>query len=131
MDVFVKTIAGAFITVVLSLSISKHGKDISLLLTVAVCCMIVTAAFTYLDPVIDFFDKLQSVGNLDSGMITILFKAVGMGMLSEVAGLICEDAGHAALGKSIKLLASAVIVWMSLPILTSLLDLVESILMTV
>ena len=131
MEVFVKTIAGALITVILSLSISKHGKDISLLLTVAVCCMIVTAAFAYLDPVIDFFDKLQTVGKLDSGMITILFKAVGMGMLSEVAGLICEDAGHAALGKSVKLLASAVIVWMSLPILTSLLDLVENILTTV
>ena len=131
MEVFLKTIAGAFITVVLSLSISKHGKDISLLLTVVVCCMIITAAFAYLDPVIEFFDKLQSVGKLDSGLITILFKAVGIGMLSEVASLICEDAGQAALGKSIKLLASAVIVWMSLPILTSLLDLIESILTTV
>lgn len=131
MEIFIKTIAGALIAVILSISISKHGKDISLLLTVAVCCMIMTVAFFYLEPVVQFFDKLQTIGKLDAGMITTLFKAVGMGMLSEVAGLICEDAGQAALGKSIKLLASAVILWMSLPILTSLLDLIENILMTI
>lgn len=131
MELFIKTVAGALITVVLSIAIAKNGRDISLLLTVTVCCMIVSAAFAYLSPVIDFFDKLQSIGRLDSGMITVLLKAVGIGMLSEIAGLICDDAGQAAMGKSIKILASAVIIWISLPILSRLLDLVESILTTV
>lgn len=128
MDVFLKTISGVLIAIVLGLILARQGKDISVLLTIAVCCMVVTAAVTYLNPVVVFFDKLESIGQLDSGMLTILLKAVGIGLLSEITSLICADAGNAALGKTLQIFASAVILWISIPLLTSLLDLVEEIL---
>ena len=128
MDVFIKVAAGVLIAVVLGLTLAKQGKDISVLLTLAVCCMVVTAAVTYLTPVVDFFERLQSIGQLDSGMVTILLKAVGIGLLAEVTGLVCTDAGNAALGKALQIFAAAVILWMSIPLLTGLLDLVEEIL---
>lgn len=128
MDVFLKTAAGILITIVLGLTLAKQGKDVSVLLTIVVCCMVVTAAITYLRPVVDFFERLESIGQLDSGMLTILLKAVGIGLLAEVTGLICADAGNAALGKTLQIFAAAVILWMSIPLLTSLIDLVEEIL---
>lgn len=128
MDGFIKAIAGVLIAIVLGLVLSKQGKDISALLTIAVCCMVITAAVTYLRPVVDFFEKLESIGQLDSGMLTILLKAVGIGLLAEVTSLICADAGNAALGKTLQIFASAVILWISIPLLTSLINLVEEIL---
>lgn len=116
------------ITVVLGLALAKQGKDISLLLTIAVCAMVVAAAATYLEPVIDFFQRLEDVGKLDGGMLQTLVKIVGIGLLAEITGLICTDAGNASLGKSIQILASAVILWMSIPLLTALLELLEEIL---
>ena len=128
MDVFIKAAGGVLIALVLHLILAKQGKDISLLLTVAVCCMVAGAAVTYLDPVIVFFEKLQALGQIDTEMLTIILRAVGIGLLSEITCLICADVGNAALGKTLQLLASAVILWMSVPLFNSLITLVEEVL---
>ena len=128
MDMFVKVAAAVLITIVLGLTLASRGKDISVLLTIAVCCMVTAAAVTYLSPVVDFFDRLQSIGQLDPEMLAILLKAVGIGLLSEITCLVCADAGNAALGKTLQIFAAAVILWISIPLLTGLIDLVEEIL---
>ena len=109
METYLKATACVLVAVVLCLTLSKHTKEMSLLLVMTVCCMVVIAAITYLTPVISFLEKLQTVGNLDADLLRILFKAVGIGLTAEITSLICEDAGNSALGKGLKLLASAVI----------------------
>ena len=128
MDIFIKSTAGVLITIVLILALSKQGKDISLLLTIAVCCMLVSTAIIYLNPVTDFLDRLQSIGQLDPETLTILMKAVGIGLLAEITGLICTDAGNASLGKALQLLATATVLWMSIPLLNELIELIDKIL---
>lgn len=128
MELFIKAVAVVLVTVVLALALHKQGKDFSLLLTIIVCCMVTTAALTYLDPVVSFFKQLQTQAQLDSEMLKILMKAVGIGLLAEIASLICSDAGNAALGKTIQVLASAVALWVSLPLLNGLMELVGQIL---
>ena len=131
MSVFLKATACVLVAAVLCLTLSKQTKDLSALLAMATCCIVVIAALTYLEPVIRFFEKLQTIGNLDSDMLRVLFKAVGMGFLAEITALICSDAGNAALGKALKLLASAVILWISIPLFTDLIELVEEILVII
>lgn len=128
MDIFIKAAAGILVTVVLGLTLAKQGKDISVLLVIAVCCMVFAAAFHYFEDVVDFLEKLEDVGQLNSQMLTILLKAVGIGILAEIIGLICTDAGNAALGKVLQILASAVILWLSIPLFTELIGLAENIL---
>jgi len=127
-DIFIKAAAGIFIAVILGLTLAKQGKDISLLLTVLVCCMVVTAAVTYLQPVIAFLERLRTLGNLEQDMCQILLKAVGIGLIAELMTLICNDAGNTSLGKTLQILATAVIVWLSIPMLDALLELIDGIL---
>ena len=54
-----------------------------------------------------------------------------MGLLAEVTELICIDSGNTALGKGLKILATAVILWMSVPLLSGLISLIEEILVSV
>jgi len=128
MDIFIKAAAGVLVAVVLILTLSKQGKDISLLLTIAVCCMVMLAAVTYIKPVADFLERLQMIGNLDGDIFKILLKAVGIGLLAEFTGLICTDAGNASLGKATQLMATAAILWISIPLLERLLELIDNIL---
>lgn len=128
MDTYVKALAGVLITLVLYLILSKQNKDMSVMLTVMVCCMVTLITMQYLEPVISFMDKLETIGQLNSETISVLLKAVGIALLAEITCLICSDAGNAALGKSLQLLASGVILWLSLPLFTSLVELVEEIL---
>lgn len=116
------------LTVILGLTLGSQRKETGVVLTIFACCLVATAALSYLTPVVDFVQQLQDIGGLDSEMLKILLKAVGIGLVGEIAALICADSGNGALGKSLQLLTSAVILWLSLPLLTGLLELIQQIL---
>ena len=128
MDIFLKASAVVLISIVLGLILSKQNKDISLLLTITVCCAVAMAAISYLHPIIDFFRTLKGIGKLDSQLFGILLKAVGIGLLSEIAVLICSDFGNNALGKTLQMLSTVVILWISLPLFNNLIELIQRIL---
>lgn len=120
--------AVVLLTVVLGLALGNQRKETGVLLSIAACCLVATAAMHYLKPVIEFVQQLQDLGQLDNEMLEILLKVVGIGMIGEIAALICSDSGNGALGKTLHLLTSAVILWLSLPLLTGLLELIQDIL---
>ena len=128
MDMFIKAVAGVLIATVISLILSKHGKDFSVLLVICTCCMIMTVGLEYVAAIIDFISLIQEKGNLDKDLIAILLKAVGIGILSDITSMICTDSGNAALGKVIQFLSSVVILWLCIPLFTQLLELIESVL---
>lgn len=128
MSGFLQGAAGVLLTVILVLALGHQGKQTAMLLVLAVCAMIGMLAFTYLDPVMDFIRRLQDLGSLDGGMLQILLKAVGIGLIGEIASMICADSGNAALGKTLQMLSAAVILRLSIPLLEQLLDLLEQIL---
>ncbi|MBE6959145.1 MAG: hypothetical protein E7448_00255 [Ruminococcaceae bacterium] len=127
MDAFWQWIAGAMLTVVLGIALGKQSKDISLILSIVVCIMVLVAAAAYLQPVMDFVKRLQSIGLLDEQYGQILLKSVGIGLVTEFAVLICNDAGNTALGKSLQIAATVLVLWISLPLMESLLTLIEKI----
>lgn len=116
------------LSVILCLALGKQGKEMGLLLTLAVCAIVGTLAIGYMRPVIEFVQQLRAIGQLDIGMLEILLKVVGIGIIGEIVSMVCSDAGNAALGKSLQLLSTAVILWLSLPLLTQLLELMQQIL---
>lgn len=128
MDLFLRAAAAVLLTVVLSLALGKQGKETASLLSIIVCCMVISIAIRYLEPVWELLQKLGSMGDLDNEMVGTLFKVVGIGILAEIAALVCNDAGNASLGKTLQLLSSAVILWLCIPIFIALLDLIQGIL---
>lgn len=127
MTAFWQVLAGVLISVVMGLALSKQGRDITLLMSIAVCCMVLLVAVSYLKPVLDFVNQLKTVGNLDNNLLKIMLKAVGIGLIAEIATLICNDSGNSALGKTVQILASAVLLWLAIPLMGSLLELVQKI----
>ncbi len=128
MGIFWKAAAAALISVIIGLALSKQEKDISAVLTMAVCAMVVIAAFVYLEPVLDFLRELETVGDLQGDMMGTLLKALGIGLVAEIAGMVCSDAGNSSLGKTLHLLGCAAILYLSLPIFRTLLELIRQIL---
>ena len=128
MEQFYKITALALVTTVLTLVVRRQEKDFALLLTMAGCAMAGMVLFTFLEPVLDFLVTLQTLGDLSGDILLILLKAVGVGLVAEIAGMVCADGGNASLGRVIQLVGSAVILWLSLPIFQMLMDLMTRIL---
>ena len=128
MTSFLQAAGSVLLAAVLGLALQHRGKDFSLLLTLAVCTMVGLMAATFLKPILSFFRQLEEMGNLDNDLIRILLKAAGIALVSEIAGMICADAGSPSMGKSLQILGSAVILWLSIPVFQALLELIQEIL---
>lgn len=127
MSTFFQTCAAVMLALLLIL-MQQNGKEMGTLLSLAVCCMVAVVALSYLRPVLDFLATLEALGNLDGDLVGTLLKATGIGMLTEIASMVCNDAGNASMGKTVQLLGTAVILWLSLPLFTALVELLQSIL---
>ncbi len=128
MTLFWKAAAGILIAVILGLILSRQEKDISVMLSMAVCAMGACIVLTYLEPVVDLLRQLEQLGNLGGELLAVLLKAMGIALVTEIAGTICTDGGNAALGKTMQLLGTATILWLSIPLYEAFLTLVQEIL---
>ena len=127
MEPFWKAAALALIAGVLSLTLKDQDKEYAVLLSIAACLMVTAITVTYLKPVYAFLKELETLGDLRGDMLAILIKALGVGLASEIASMICTDAGNASLTKAIQLLGGAVILYLSVPMFSALMDLIQKI----
>lgn len=128
MNIFLKAIGGVLIALILWISLSKQNKDFSTLLSLAVCVMIFIVSASFLRPVMQFAQKLQQLGDLDSELVSVVLKSVGIGIIGEISTLICKDAGNESLGKALQFLSITVVLWISIPVFEQLLTLLDNIL---
>lgn len=115
-------------TAILTLILSRQSSDISLLLTVMVCSMVVMGAVSYLRPVFEFAHRIVRLGQIDDEIMCILLKIVGIGLISQIAGFVCADAGNKSLEKALEIMTTAVILCVSVPLLEQVLSLIEKLL---
>lgn len=125
---FLQATGWVLLAVVLILSVKNKNGELGILLSLCVCAGLGCLAVGYLSPVVEFIQKLQALAQLDPQMLTILLKVVGIALITEMAVLICNDAGNTAMGKMLQLLSTAAILYISLPMLSALVEVMEQIL---
>ena len=125
MELFWKAVGGLLIAAVLGMVL---GKDMSLLLCLTACVMGTAVAMHYFQPVLSMLRQLESAANLQGDFLRILCKILGIGLISEVAAMVCTDAGSGAVGKLLRMLTCAGILWVSIPVFQSVLSILQQIL---
>ena len=128
MTLFLQVCAAVLLTVILVLTLKNHNKETGTILVIITCVMTAMAALHYLQPVLQFLDTLEDIGGLDDDMVKLLLKASGIGLITEIAVLVCKDTGNESMGKSMQLMGVAVILYLSMPLFTALLELLQQIL---
>lgn len=128
MDLFWKTLGAALVSTIFTLALERQNRDFSLLITVAACGMIAIVAAKYLEPVMDYLGKLEQLADIRSDLLLALLKIFGIGMSGEMAAAVCADAGNSAMSKGIRFLANTAILYLSIPIFSSLTDILVQVL---
>lgn len=128
MEDMLKVTAGVLVAAMLTIILQGQGKGYVTLLIVAVVAMGACIAFSYIKPIIAFLDRLQDVSSLKNESLTILLKAVGIGLLNEFCGAICADTGNTSLAKMLNLVSAVAIMWISLPVLEQIMELITDVL---
>lgn len=128
MEDMLKVTAGVLVAAMLTIILQGQGKGYVTLLIVAVVAMGACIAFSYIKPIITFLDRLQDISSLKNESLTILLKAVGIGLLNEFCGAICTDTGNTSLAKMLNLVSAVAIMWISLPVLEQIMELITDVL---
>ena len=128
MGEYLRFAAAALIGLILVLVVGRQSRDLGMLLSLAVCVLLALGAMDFLEPVMELLDELKRLGELDGGAVGILLRCAGIGMVSELAGLLCADAGEGAMGKALQICANAAILWLSLPLLRQVLTMIGEVL---
>ena len=125
MEAFWKAVAVIILTVILGVTIGKAEKDISVVLSVAACCIILIVALQYLEDVIAFIWRLTSTASAHSPLTDTMLKITGVALITELTVLISSDAGNSSLGKAVEILGNAAILFLAIPLFETFLTMIQ------
>ena len=125
---FERVTALVLLTVVLGIVVGRQEKEFSVILTMITVCIVAYAILSYLQPILGLVQNLGEIGKMQDGLLGILLKAVGIALISEVAAIVCTDAGNSTLAKTMHLLGMGAILYLSIPIIELFLNLMQDVL---
>lgn len=128
MDIVLQIASLSVVAAVLAVVVRENQKPVSLLLSLAGCVLILLCGIRFLKPIFSVVEQLRSLSGLQNTVTQPLVKVTGIGILTQVAGSVCADAGEKALEKAVEISGTLLGLYAALPLLSSVLSLLEEML---
>lgn len=128
MEVVYRCAGVAVVGALLSLVTKKHSGEFGVLLTISVVLVLFTMVLGLIQPVLSFVRSLQETAELGEGLMGPVIKTLAMGILTETGKGIAEEAGEKTVGSVLALAGSIGGLYVLLPLLQGMLDLLETLL---
>lgn len=106
------------------LLLRQYNTDVALLLGIGSGIIIVLSVVDELFDVVYTFYSLAETTGLDRSLFSGLIKIIGIGYLTEFSANLCSDANNKSVGDKILFAGKIMIMLSSLPILTSLIQVI-------
>ena len=114
----------ALVTAVAALLLKGTHPEIALAVTVAGSIILLLFAFEIFEGSLTIFQKIADATGIESSLVKILLKMVGIGYLVEFSAGILNDFGQNSLGDKLVFVGKIIILVLAVPILESVLSLV-------
>lgn len=124
----VKIIGIGLIAVILIVIIKQYRPEYSIYISVLTGILILFLVMDRLSGIINLVQSINSKSLVNTEFIAILIKITGIAFLSEFAVSVCKDSGESAIASKIEIGTKIIIISMSIPIISSLLEILIKIL---
>ena len=122
-------IIGIGITAIIIISIVKQYKpEFTIYVSLITGVLILILLLDKLNGIINLLKSITNKTNLNSQYIYILLKITGIALLTEFGVSICKDSGEIAIANKIDFAGRIIIITISIPIITALLEVLLKIL---
>ena len=122
-----KIVGVGLATAIAYILVKQVKNEFAIFVALAGTVLILLLIVTKLTNVIEYFVEIVEKTGVDKSVFFAILKIVGVGYLTEFAANLCNDIGTSSLGNKIVLGGKIVILCLALPIITSLIDIVISI----
>lgn len=115
----------SMVAMLLILTVKRDHGDLAAALSLAACVVVCTLVFALMDPILDLLRKLAEAARLNADMIAPLYKAVGIGLLTQITAAACQDAGQQALAAVTQTAGTVLCLLAGLPLFEAVLELIR------
>ena len=123
-----KIIGIGLIGLIIIVILKQYKPELAIYVSIIAGVLILVFAIEKLTGIINLLQSISNKTNINSSFLKILLKITGITFITEFAVSICSDAGEKAIASKIEIGSKVIIITMSIPIITSLLELVLEIL---
>ncbi len=118
----------ALVTVFASMLIKPVRPEISLIIGLCGGVLILSQTINYLFQILETFTNLVQRTGVNTGLFKTILKIIGIGYLTEFGADACVDAGNTGIASKIVFAGKVIILAMSLPIITNIIQIIVEIL---
>lgn len=122
---FLKIAGIALTAALLSSVLDRRDHALSMAMGLLACAMALYGCVRSFAPAARLMEELSDLSGLGGEYLEPLVKTAGVGIVTQIACAVCSDCGQNALAKLAELCGSAAAVCMTLPLLRSVLELIE------
>ena len=116
-------IAGiGLIALILIIIIKQYRPEFAVYISLCAGAIILTLVMSKMSGIIGILTELSNKVSNNNGFLTILMKITGIAFITEFAVSICTDSGESAIASKIDLGGKVVVISMSIPIISTLLE---------
>ena len=124
----IKIMGIGLLALVIIVILKQYKPEFAIYVSMIAGVLILVLAIQKLTGIINLLQSLANKTYINKSFLSILLKITGIAFITEFAVSICSDAGEKALASKIEIGSKVIIIAMSIPIITSLLELVIEIL---
>jgi stage III sporulation protein AD len=121
-------LAIAILTCIASLIVKQVKPDFASLVSLAGGVVILLLLINYISSILDVFRGLIEKANLSPTLFSSILKIIGIGYLTEFTANLCSDTGNSSLATKVGLAGKIIILFLALPIITNLIEVIMGIL---
>ena len=128
MDEIIKIIGIGLIALVIVVILKQYRPEYTIYISIIAGVLILFFAMEKLSGIINLLQSISDKTYINKQFLGILLKITGIAIITEFAVSICTDAGEKAIASKIEIGSKIIIIAMSIPIVSSLLELIIEIL---
>ena len=124
MDTIIKITGIGFVGLIFIIIIKQYKPEFALYISMLAGIIILFLVMDKFREIIELLRTISNKSGVNSQFLGLLLKMTGIAFLAEFAINICKDAGEGALASKVEIGSKIIVVSMSIPIISSLLQVI-------
>lgn len=128
MEEIIKIVGIGLVALVIVIILKQYRPEYTIYVSIIAGVLILTLTMSKISGIINLLKAISDKTYINKQFLGILLKITGIAIITEFAVSICTDAGEKAIASKIEIGSKVIIIAMSIPIISSLLELIVEIL---
>ncbi len=128
MEEIIKIVGIGLIALVIAIILKQYRPEYTIYVSIVAGILILMFTMNKITGIINLLKSISDKTYINKQFLSILLKITGIAIITEFAVSICTDVGEKAIASKIEIGSKVIIIAMSIPIISSLLELIIEIL---